>query len=115
MLRRNIRLGSGLEITQESDTKLSWEYHSDVLGKLLEGTLTHTNERGGGWIIDIDTPGFVVLAMVYFGPPQPLPDAISEVGEMIKRTEAEHTKPDPSDERRKRELDDLFDGLHVLT
>ena len=110
MLRRNIRLGSGLEITQDSDTNLSWVYDSDVLGKLIEGTLTHTNEQGGGWNIDIDTPGLVVLAAVYFGPPQPLSNAINEIEEMIKRTEAEHARPDPSDERRKRELDDLFEG-----
>jgi hypothetical protein len=106
---------SGLEITQKSDTELSWEYRSGPLGETLEGTLTHTTERGGGWIISGDTPGLVFLASVFVGPPQRLRDAITEVEDMIKRTEVEQAKPDPRDERRKRELDDLFGPIVELT
>ena len=112
-IARSITLESGLKIAQKSDTELSWEYYSDPLRETLEGTLTYTKEQGGGWNISGDTPGLVFLATVFVGLPLRLQDAITEVEDMIKRTEAEQAKPDPRDERRKRELDDLF-GSTVL-
>ena len=116
MLQRKTTLDSGIEITQQSETNLSWEYYSDVLGKTLEGTLTHTNDLGGGWTVDIDTwAGLVVSAPLYVGMPQSLPDAIREISKMIKRTEDENTRPDPRDEQRKRELDELFGPIIELT
>ena len=114
-LKRTATMTSGLEITENTDTELAWEYYSDPLGLTIEGTLRHTNDQGGGWLINCETPGVVISAATLLGTPLPLRDAVTEVEDTIKRTERANAKPDPRDERRKRELDDFFGPTFKLT
>lgn len=112
--KRHTTFYNGLEVTEQSDTALSWRYYSEPLERTIEGTLTYTDAQGSGWRVDMDTVGLVVSAPLYLGTPQSLLDAIKEIQKMISRTEIANVKPDPRHEQRERELNDLFSGLYDM-
>ena len=108
MQNRRIQRSSGLVLEEINEATIDWSFQSRFLGR-ISGQLEYSDWHGGGWSITglPTTPsGGVTIWLIPIG----LMEAVEMIEEKIDAAEKEAIKPSAQEERRKSELDSLFES-----